>query len=328
MREVPDKPLKPWRPPQYVVDEHGKVRGAEPGTPHNWGRWGAHDQRGTANLLTAQRALAAAGLVQHGRQFSLALPIGGPLDGPGTRPAALHTFLSAGSDLVVGDSGDFGLPIADDILLLPLQGSTQLDGLAHFARRDVLYNGFWAGLVTAAHGARRLGIHHLAAGIVGRGVLLDVSGVLGIDSFEVTITAEMLQHVADQEGVEVRAGDIVLVRTGYLGAWMQRPEVRGSLRQSGLALDTIPWLHDADVALVASDNNAVERIPAPAGSPGVLPWHAAALCDLGLLVGELFDLDELAMDCSTDGVYEFMFLAAPLPVVNGVGTPLNPVVLK
>ena len=79
--------------------------------------------------------------------------------------------------------------------------------------------------------------------------------------------------------------------------------------------------------MVAADNRAVEAIPGPAHLPP-LPFHIAALRDLGLLVGELFDLDELAGDCAADGVYEFMFVAQPLPVVGAAGSPLNPLALK
>jgi len=327
MREVPDIPLKPWTPPKYAVDANGKVIGAKPGLYHNWSRWGEQDQLGTANLLTPELAVAAAGLVHRGDLFSLALPIGRNFEGPGTRPNMLHAFMSTTADVVVGDAGDFGLPISDDLVVLPLQGSTQLDGLGHFSRDGVLYNGYWAGLVTSAKGARRLGVHWQSNGIIGRGVLLDVARVLGTDAFESTISAEMLQYVADEEKVSVGTGDIVLIRTGFVGTWLARSDLRKRKKQSGLTLDTIQWFHGRDVAMVASDNGAVESVPGNPAFP-VGSWHAAALCDLGLLVGELFDLDELSLDCERDGVYEFMFMAAPLPIINAVGSPLNPMVLK
>jgi hypothetical protein len=79
--------------------------------------------------------------------------------------------------------------------------------------------------------------------------------------------------------------------------------------------------------MVAADNRTVEAIPGPPGHP-LLPWHRAALRDLGLLVGELFDLDYLAEDCAEDGAYEFLFVASPLPIVNAVGSPLNPIAIK
>jgi kynurenine formamidase len=327
MRTVPDEPLSEWTPPSYTVDGYGKVRGAQPGSPNNWGRWGELDQKGTANLLTAERVARAARLAQSGKRFSLALPVGGGQPNVGTRPDLLHLFSRTTADFLLGDSGLHGVQTSDDIVVLPLQATTQLDGHAHFGHSDSLYNGFWAGLVTAGSGARRLGVHHQAEGIVGRGVLLDVARADDIDPFESTITADMLEATMAAQDVTVEPGDILLVRTGFLGTWLGNPDLRVRRRQSGLALDTIPWLAKRDVSMVAADNRTVEAIPGPPGHP-LLPWHRAALRDLGLLVGELFDLDALAEDCADDGAYEFLFAASPLPIVNAVGSPLNPLAIK
>jgi kynurenine formamidase len=326
MRHVSEEPIEPWSPPSYQVDGDGKVIGATPGRPNNWGRWGPLDQRGTANLLTPARVTAAARLARTGRQFALGLPIGGGTANPGTRDAPRHVMFRPMSDAVVGDTMS-GVESADDLVVLGLQATTQLDGHGHFAQGHVLYNGFWAGLVTGRSGARRLGVHHHGNGILGRGVLLDAARVGGLDPFEGVIGPDLLDKTAVAHGVEVGAGDIVLIRTGWLGAWLDNPEWRRRRRSAGLSLDTINWLAALDVAMVAADNRAVEAIPGPEGHP-LLPFHAAALRDLGLLLGELFDLDELARDCQQDGVYEFLFVAMPMPVVNAVGSPLNPLALK
>ena len=326
MRSVSDEPLQPWAPPEYRVDGDGKVVGASPGQPNNWGRWGQHDQRGTANLLTAERVAGASRLVRTGRQFSLALAVGRDQPNPGTRNAPLHVVHRSLSDAVAGDTMS-GVESSDDLIVIGLQATTQLDGHGHFAHGHVLYNGYWAGLVTGRSGARRLGMHHHANGIVGRGVLLDVARVGDLDPFEGAIGPELLDATAAAHGVEVKAGDILLVRTGWLGAWLADPDARRRRRSAGLTLATIGWLAARDVAMVAADNRAVEVIPGPSDHP-LLPFHAAALCDLGLLLGELFDLDELAGDCEADGVYEFFFAAMPLPVVNAVGSPLNPLAVK
>lgn len=328
MREVEECEFAGWVPPQYTVDSNGKVVGARPGTPNNWGRWGESDQRGTANLLTAERARRAAALVRTGETISLGLPVGRGVVQPGTRPPVEHLFLRTPGDHLLGDPGPAGVQSADDLVVLPLQASTQLDGHGHVADGDVLYNGFWAGLVTARSGARRLGIHHQAPGIVGRGVLLDVGRVHGTDPHETAIDSAMLEATAAAHGVEVGPGDILLVRTGYLSRWFAAPQERRRRRQSGLTAETIGWLAQRDIAMVAADNAAVEAVPDPAGGRGALPFHIAALRDLGLLLGELFDLDALARACAADGRYEFLFTAAPLPLINAVGSPLNPLVLR
>lgn len=329
MRQVPEPPLRPWEPPPYRVGADGKVEGAEPGQPNNWGRWGEADQRGTANLLTPERVAAAAALVRTGKRFALGLPIGA-IETPGHRGAPLHLFGWAASDRVLGDRTPAGLPISDDYIVMALQASTQLDGLAHVGAGDVLYNGYWAGLVTARSGARRLGVHHLAEGVVGRAVLLDVARHLGAERLEdgYGIGPDLLDAVARAQGVEVGPGDILLVRTGWLGWWLSL-EDRSHVGhgEPGVSSRAIPWLAERDVAMVATDTTAVEPMPVEQGQPP-LGLHVAALRDLGMVLGELCDLDALAEDCARDGTYEGFFVAAPMPVVGGAGSPINPIVFK
>ncbi len=326
MREIAEDELSPWSPPRYTVNRDGKVVGATPEVPNNWGRWGAFDQLGTANLLTDDRVAAAARLVRTGQRISLAIPVGKKVPSPGSRAEVQHFFGRTTTDQLVGDPGPAGVQSSDDTVVLSLQGATQLDGLAHVGYEDVLYNGYWAGLVTAQAGARRLGIHHQRHGVTGRGVLLDVAGTLEIDPFGTNIGSDMLDEVAAAHGIEVRAGDIVLVRTGFLAAWYADPKVRHRRRSAGLGEGTIDWLAHHDIAMVAADNRAVEVVPNP-DSALPLPFHVAALRDLGLLVGELFDLDHLAAACRAESRYEFFFTCAPLPLRNAVGSPLNPLAI-
>ncbi|MDH3008754.1 MULTISPECIES: cyclase family protein [Gordonia] len=326
MRLPGDEQLDAWRPPTYTVSADGKVDGARAGTPNNWGRWGDHDQRGTANLLTADRVVEAGREIRTGKSFSLALPIGKRSPLVGSRVATIHTFTSSTVDDIVGDSSALGFQTSDDVVVMPLQGATQLDGLAHVAADDTMYNGYWAGLTTARSGARRLGIHHLANGLVGRAVLVDAGRHLQLDPYTGVVDVDGLESTLAAAGVTVEPGDILLIRTGWLGAFLSA-EKSPRTRSAGLAPSTAQWLADADVALVATDTRTVEALPNPEGD-AVLPLHIAALRDLGLLLGELFDLDDWARDCAEDGVYTGMFVAAPLPVVGGVGSPLNPLVLK
>ena len=332
MREIPDAAFAGWEPPDYRVDRDGKVIGATPGPHHNWGRWGDDDQIGTANLFTAERITAAAALVKTGKRFSLALPIGQPTPG-GYRAEPLHFYgMAAGDSVLGGGRAGAAFPTSDDYVVMALQASTQVDGFGHVGGDATLYNGYWAGLVTASSGARRLGIHKLAAGIVGRAVLLDVARHLGVEHVDLGfgIGPDELDGAAAAQGVEVRAGDVVLVHTGHL-EWKRTldatdPNAR-TRHEPGISIRAIPWLHDHDVAMIATDTAACQVVPPDDGTP-FLTWHVAALRDLGLLVGELFDLHELAADCATDGVHEGFFVAAPMPVVGGSGSPLNPIFLK
>jgi len=341
MREVPEPALTRWEPPTYTVDANGKVVGGTPGPIHNWGRWGDSDQRGTANLLTAERAVEAAALVRTGKRFALGLPIGG-LAAPSHRGEPLHLFQIATGDAILTGAGTDG---ADDYLVMALQGTTQLDGLGHVGRGNLMYNGFWSGLVTAGTGARRLGVHHLATGLVGRGVVLDVARAQGVPWLEpgLPITAALLDGTAAAQGVDVRPGDILFVRTGTVTHWYDRfgsptapfqrlgdETARRDLLdgpEAGLAWDTVQWLRDHDVAVLGVDNLAVECRPAQPGHTWI-DFHVAALRDLGLPLAEVLDLDALAADCAEDGVWEGQCAVSVLPVVGAVGSPINPLFIK
>jgi kynurenine formamidase len=326
VREIPEDSIGPWKPPAYEVTADGKITDAPvPAGPHNWNRWGASDQRGTLNLIDERKAAEAAALVKTGQRFSLALPIGGSIPAFGTRPAVRHLFSRSMADALVGD-GFNGMESADDVVVMDLQASTQIDALSHFAAEDLLYNGYWAGAVTARSGARRLGVQHLADGFVTRGVLLDVAAGHDLDPVCGVITGELLEATATAQNAHPRPGDAVLIRTGWLAAALADEAVRLRRRSVGLAVDTLDWLADHDVAFVAVDNRAVEAIPGPPGP--LLPLHIGALRDLGMPLGELFDLEDLSRSCTADGVHEFMFVAMPLPVVNAVGSPVNPVAIK
>ena len=163
----------------------GKVRGGyTPPGVNNWGRWGDDDQIGTQNLIGAAEHLGAAQSIRSGKVFSLALPI--DASGPRfhTRPAPLHWFLMTGSDQIAGTpyaAVDPNFQWNDDMFQMPLQGSTQWDAFAHVMHHDTMYNGYWAGNVTAFGGAAVLGIEHHRTSFVGRGVLLDVARAEGVD---------------------------------------------------------------------------------------------------------------------------------------------------
>jgi kynurenine formamidase len=240
--------------------------------------------------------------------------------------------MAAGDGVLGSGRGGAAFPVSDDYIVMALQASTQLDGFGHVGGDSTLYNGYWAGLVTATGGARRLGVHHLARGIVGRAVLLDVARHAGVEHLEpgFPVGPDELDGTAKAQGVTVGPGDIVLVHTGHLG-WkmgLAAGSPEAVMRsEPGISTRAIPWLHDHDVAMIATDTAACSVVPPEAGD-AFLTWHVAALRDLGLLVGELFDLDELAADCAADGVSEGFFVAAPMPIVGSSGSPLNPIVVK
>ena len=182
----------------------------------NWGRWGADDERGTVNLITPEVVQRAARCVRRGQVFSLGLELGenGPQFGQAGRVNPLHIMTSTSNQMTPDPAG---LRYADDVIVMPLQCATQWDSLAHVHYGGQLYNGHSVANVTSS-GAAKNGIDKMAAGIVSRGVLLDVARVRGVESLgpgEV-ITPEDLEAAERAQNVRAERGDVLLVRTGYI----------------------------------------------------------------------------------------------------------------
>lgn len=295
----------------------------------NWGRWdtgGRRDERGTTNLLTPARVAAAAALVRDGTIFDLGIPFGsdGPQPGAGRiNPVLLRSETGADQDF----PGSFHYAV--DYVFMPLQSASQWDGLAHVHYDDQMYNGFPASDATP-HGARHLSIEHQAKGIAGRGVLLDVARHRGVDWLEAgeAIGPAELDAVAAAQGVEVRSGDILAVRTGWRAKFLADGDAKSFMAgEPGLGLACCEWLHGHDIAAVCSDNWAVEALPGEVEGE-VLPVHMVLIRDLGMTLGEILDFEELSRDCARDGRYEFFLTAPPIKFSRSFGSPINPLAIK
>jgi kynurenine formamidase len=296
---------------------------APPGT--SWGVFGDDDELGTLNLLTPELARASAALVKTGQVFALNWNQELPDPSPFRKPPVRHQ---------VG-AGTFG---RDDWLdRFYLQGSSQWDSLRHIAHpRFGFYNRVPAERVDDPT-SDTLGFQNVARrGIVGRGVLLDVAGYQASrgtpfacdERFE--IGASLLDAVAAHEGVTIERGDIVLVRTGWTG-WYSgldqpaREGIKTFTAQPGLepVERTVEWLWDRQVAAVASDNLALESMPLDFSEGHCL--HFWLIPCLGMPIGELWWLDDLARGCAAAGRWAFQLVSAPLNVRGGVGSPPNAV---
>lgn len=307
----------------------------------NWGRWGPDDRLGTVNFIDEAKRRQAAGLVRRGVSLSLSqsFDTDGPQKGWRRRTNPVHTMTDTGTDAAAGKQGfPHGFGGADDVVAMPLQCSTQWDGLGHIFDRGLAWNGRPAQDVVTSEGDLVTGIEHLAAPVVSRGVLLDVgravdgSGELpdgfaiGEDHLEATIAAQ-------GPTAAVGRGDVVLVRTGQLTrARRGIAEGRGwgdyaGGPAPGLSFWTAGWLYRSEIAAVATDTWGFEVRPNEFDN-AFQPLHQIVIPNMGLLIGEMWDLDGLAADCAADGVYEFLLIAAPLKITGAVGSPLNPVAVK
>jgi kynurenine formamidase len=292
----------------------------------NWGRWGDDDEIGTLNHITADRLIAAARLVKRGQVFDLGIPFDG--NGPQPGGARINPVRLMSE---TGQNQDFpgAFHYADDYVFMPLQAASQWDGLAHVFYDNQMYNGFPASDV-GPHGAKHCSIDKIAKGVAGRGILLDIARLKGVDWLALgeAITAADLDRAAELQGVAVNGGDIVFIRTGWRTKFKTDGNAAGFMEgEPGLSLDCCEWLHQHDVAAVASDNWAIEVLPGEIDGE-MLPVHMVLIRDMGMTLGEILDLDEVAADCANDGVWEFFLTAPPIKFTGAVGSPINPLAIK
>jgi kynurenine formamidase len=294
----------------------------------NWGRWGADDELGTLNLITPQvvrRGLAAA---RTGRAFSLAIPLSE--DGPQIgvirgRDNPVRRMLRI-DDPSMGDPE--GFRTSDDAVTMGLQAATHWDSLAHVSFLDCIYNGYPSSSITEA-GASRCGIGNVTT-LVGRGVLLDVARAKGVDILDIpyAITGDDLDLACELSGVSVLPGDIVLIRTGLM-TLLRCGDKAAYFGGTGPSFRSVRWFRDHDVAAVATDNATFEYFdPEARETEMALPVHVLHLVFMGMTQGQNWDLEELAADCASDGIYEFLLEASPEPFVHGLGGPVNPIAIK
>jgi kynurenine formamidase len=300
----------------------------------NWGRWGEDDQIGTLNNVTPQDVIDAGKLIKRGKVFSLGLSLKEPIQSGlfGGRWNPIHTMLATGTDAAAGNQ-DKPFPYlryADDAINMPCQASTQWDALCHIFLDDKMYNGHDASLVDA-RGAKKNGIEHVRDKMVGRGVLLDMARYKGVESLDdgYPISNADLDGCAARQGVAIRKGDFVIVRTGHQERCLKKQDWSGYAGgdSPGFAFETCYWIREHDIAAICSDTWGCEVRPNETKDANQ-PWHWVVIPAIGISMGEIFYLKELAEDCASDKVYEFFFTAPPLHLPGGAGSPINPQAIK
>ncbi|NYT23816.1 cyclase family protein [Alcaligenaceae bacterium] len=324
----------------------------------NWGEFGDDDQLGRLNLLTPEKVLEAVAEVRTGKVFSLSLPLnlpGGNVLNPARHPPRLTATRRDGTPMFLhAFAHDHNTTdvACDDMVTMSLQYSTQWDGLSHIGSHFdadgdgkaemVFYNGF-RGDSDFSHPDRngdgssradRLGIEHMARhGIQGRAVMVDLRHHYG-DERRV-VGYDDLMRVIDADGVEVRRGDMLCLHTGFADLILSmggQPDAE-RLARSCAVLDGFDarlrqWVADSGIAALIADNYAVEHRPYDFqgdGCSALLPLHELCLFKLGLHLGELWHLTELAGWLRQSKRHAFMLTAPPLHLPGAVGSPLNPI---
>jgi hypothetical protein len=297
------------------------------GYHHAWGQFGEDDEKGTLNFLTKERVQAAASEVKLGQVTCLSTPldaINPPLNADRTPFEHVVTTDRAGRD--------------DSLNGFYLQGASQWDGLQHVRYREF---GYYGGREDEALDRGELGIQVMAAtGVIGRGILVDAerhfaaAGQAYRPDSRVAIGAQDLDAILAAQGTEARPGDVLLLRTGWLG-WYSGLDAAGKaglvgtlhngpggLECAGLdgAEDVSAWLWNHQVSAVAADNPALEVLPVD-GAVGFL--HRRLIPLLGMCIGEFWALDAVSAACAAANRWSFLLVSAPLPLFGGVGSPNN-----
>lgn len=302
----------------------------------NWGRWGDDDQLGCGNLLDDESARRGTAAVRSGRRVTLAVEL--RADGVQVgQPARRFNPILTVTSLNERDPHAPGIwEGTDEIVMMSTCAGTHVDALAHVSYDGLLYNGVPTAAITAQFGATRLGAEHLPA-ICTRGVLLDVArvrGVGGLDEVDpgYAISGEDLDAAAELAKVDVRPGDVVLVRTGeirhYRSGDRRRYAVGSDFKLPGLSVHSVEWLRRHDVAGAFTDTYAYEAFP-----PSRPDWsdclavHLLHVRDMGLLQGQNWDLEELSEACAERGSGEFLLTAVAEPLVGAASAPVAPVAL-
>ena len=281
-------------------------------------KWGAGDERGSANHMKPESVLKATRLIRTGEVFELGHVLGSTMPFFGTRRFDVHTkrtFMNPPSnrrgsneELVVSEIGQVG---------------TQFDGFAHQTHGDLMYNCFKVSEVGTRGGFTKLGVEKVGM-LMGRGVLIDVAGLKGVDILPDTyeITVADLEQALERQKISLQPGDAVLIRTGWSRLW-GKDNARYVKSCPGVGVAAAEWLVKKDPMLVGSDNWPVEVSPNP--DPQLsLPGHQIFLVINGVHLLENLNLEALA----AKGVHEFAFMMQPLKIQGGSGSTVAPVAIR
>ena len=285
----------------------------------NWGRWGPEDELGTLNLITPEKIAQAGTLVKEGISVTCARLIVPEGAADVTSIPPLHWMVRTGESAPANGGGG-----ASDFFGFSFHGLTitHLDALCHQFWDGKMYNGKDAALVTADTKATAGHIDRAQNGFVTKGVMLDITKVKGkqwLDPGEPVFT-EDLEAAEAAQGVRVEEGDALMLRLG----WYKRRLELGppEAGRPGLHAETIPWLHERGVSILAGD---ASQDMDPAGYPNLgLPVHRVGIVAMGLWLIDAANCEELAKVCERLNRYDFMFVVAPLRFKNATGSPVNP----
>lgn len=285
--------------------------------------------------LTPEKVLAAIALVRTGEIYNLDLPLDSPplVPPPLGRPGLEHVARMHNETRPRGDDGY--VVVNDDVVRLGMQATSHWDALAHWGAIEPDHEGVFFGgrgleETFPQFGAATLGMGVLGGGVVTRGVMLDLVGfVHGSEARwvdpAIALDRALIEGCLADHGVELHPGDAVLTYTGFQERLSDVAPLDGEVlpAAAGLAVDALPLFAEAGTFALISDNPSVEPIPMPTGR-----FHTIALKHLGIHLGELWNLSDLARACRGDGIREFLLVSSPLTLDHAFGSPANAIAIR
>ena len=278
----------------------------------NWGRWGQADQLGAANLITPAKRLQAVALVETGEAISLAHDVTDEAGSDPNRPFGLNMIISFGPDRI------------RDRLDIDYHGGffTHLDAICHVVYDGKIYNGHDFRQTVTDDGCEHLGITGLKNGVLTKAVLVDVPRLRGVPYLEpgARVYREDIEAWEQQTGATVEPGDVLLIRTGRWARRSTGSDVGGT---AGMDASFLPFLADRDVALFGGDTAHEVRNNIPGLDVTVV--HKFTVVARGMNLFDNLDLEAAAETAARLGRWEFLFMASPVRVPKGTGSPINPI---
>lgn len=278
----------------------------------NWGRWGKDDQLGTLNLITPQIRKQAAELVQEGISVSLSTDLDVNPGINNSQPFE-HKLARFGQWTM-------------DTYSINYHGYTHshLDAARHIAVDGKIYNGYPEESIEQV-GSGTMGVHHMKEGIFTRGVLVDIPLLKGVPYLEpgTPITTEDLIAWEKKSNIKIKSGDVLLIRTGRWALEKVKGEWKFDEKAAGLHASTAHWLKERGVAVLGSDGSADVL---PSGCEGQThPIHQLVLIGLGMPILDNLNLEDLAKVATDQNRWEFLLVVAPMRIIGGTGSPVNPI---
>jgi kynurenine formamidase len=255
-------------------------------------------------------------LLQSARVYDLAQPYYPGMPHHPNHPPFLFGLNKKHGDYTMPNSGSS----ASEALTLGGHVGTHIDALCHFSYGGKLHNGAPVAEVQSYMGGMQALSVDTIAPIFRRGILLDIAGVDGVEALpaDFEITPSHLDAAARAGQVEIRRGDLVLLRTGWARFWNDAARFIAQVHGPGPGESGARWLSSRGVFAAGSDTVAFEKVPAVN-----MPVHVHLLVESGIHIIECLNLEKLAADRR----YEFVFAAAPLKIRGGTGSPIRPVAL-